>query len=182
MSTLQKKVFSRAILKWFSLYDWDYSDSLGISLFQEKRFYRSFEIVATLCKKSFWRTPVKCFSLYGSYNSDSVVFWNATFEEIKDHSLTTTHLQNKISNGNFEFLSTLRKKVFARGSESSFSLDGSNNSGSLVFETATFREIKDHSLIRKAFQKIIFSGSFEFPSTLCKKVFSRVKWSEVLSF
>ena len=182
MSTLQKKVFSRAILKWFSLYDWDYSDSLGISLFQEKRFYRSFEIVATLCKKSFWRTPVKCFSLYGSYNSDSVVFWNATFEEIKDHSLTTTHLQNKISNGNFEFLSTLRKKVFARGSESSFSLDGSNNSGSLVFETATFREIKDHSLIRKAFQKIIFSGSFELPSTLCKKVFSRVKWSEGLSF
>ena len=79
---LQKKVFSRALLKWFSLYDWNYSDSLGISLFQEKGFYRSFEIVATLCKISFWRMPVKCFSLYGSYNSDSVVFWNATFEEI----------------------------------------------------------------------------------------------------
>ena len=38
---------------------------------------------------------MKCFLLYGSNNTYSVAFGNATFGEIKDHSLKTTPIQNK---------------------------------------------------------------------------------------
>ena len=38
---------------------------------------------------------MKYFSLYGPNNSDSIVFRNAAFGEIKDHSLRTTPFQKK---------------------------------------------------------------------------------------
>ena len=47
-----------------------------------------------------------------SNNRDSIIFGNATFREIKDHSLRTTRFQKKNCYGTFEFVSTLRKKVF----------------------------------------------------------------------
>ena len=95
-------------MKCFSLYGSNYTDlvvlrnvafgeikdhSLRTTLFQEKNFNVSFGIVSTLCKKVFSRAPVKCFSLYGLNNSDSLVFGNATFGEIKNHSLRTRRFQ-----------------------------------------------------------------------------------------
>ena len=105
---LWPKFFSRAPVKCFSLYGSNYTDlvvlrnvafgeikdhSLRATLFQEKNFNASFGIVSTLCKKVFSRAPVKCFSLYGLNNSDSLVFGNATFGEIKNHSLRTRRFQ-----------------------------------------------------------------------------------------
>ena len=105
---LWTKFFSRAPVKCFSLYGSNYTDlvvlrnvafgeikdhSLRTTLFQEKNFNVSFGIVSTLCKKVFSRAPVKCFSLYGLNNSDSLVFGNATFGEIKNHSLRTRRFQ-----------------------------------------------------------------------------------------
>ena len=40
---------------------------------------------------------MKCFSLYSSNYSDSVVFGNAVFGEIKNHSLRTTLFQEETS-------------------------------------------------------------------------------------
>ena len=37
--------------------------------------------------------PVKSFFIHGSNKSDSVVFTNECFGEIKDHSSTKTHFQ-----------------------------------------------------------------------------------------
>ena len=105
---LWTKFFSRAPVKCFSLYGSNYTDlvvlrnvafgeikdhSLRTTLFQEKNSNVSFGIVSTLCKKVFSRAPVKCFSLYGLNNSDSLVFGNATFGEIKNHSLRTRRFQ-----------------------------------------------------------------------------------------
>ena len=44
----------------------------------------------------FLAAPVKCFLIPGSNNSDSIVFGNATFGEIKDHSLRTTPFQKNL--------------------------------------------------------------------------------------
>ena len=38
---------------------------------------------------------MQCFSLYGSNNTDSAVFRNAAFGEIKDHSLRKKPIQKK---------------------------------------------------------------------------------------
>ena len=44
-------------------------------------------------KKIFSAAPVKFFFVYGSNKSDSAVFRNEGFEEIKDNSLITTRFQ-----------------------------------------------------------------------------------------
>ena len=51
---------------------------------------KSFWFVSTLRKKVFSGALVKFFPFYGPNNSDFVVFGNAAFAEIKDHSLKTT--------------------------------------------------------------------------------------------
>ena len=106
--SLWTKLFLRAPVKCFSLYGSNYTDlvvlknvpfgeikdhSLRTTLFQKKDFNASFGIVSTLCEKVFSRAPVKCFSLYGLNNSDSLVFGNATFGEIKNHNLKTRRFQ-----------------------------------------------------------------------------------------
>ena len=96
----------------------------------------------------------------------SVVFQNATFGEIKDHSLRTTPFPKKITNGRFGFVSTLLKKVFSVAPVKSFSLYGSNNSDSAVFEYVAFGEIKYHNLRTTPFQKKNCYGSFRYVSTL----------------
>ena len=73
---------------------------------------------------------------------------------------------------NFNYVSTFRKKVFSRVPVKCFSVFGSNNSDSFVFEYATFGETKDHSLVATLFQKKTFDGSFQYVSILRKKVFS----------
>ena len=114
------------------------------------------------------------FFLYGSNNRDSVVFGNAAFEEIKDHSLKTTTFQKKFIYGSFWFVSDLRKKVFSGALMKYFCLYGSNNSYSVVFGNVDFAEIIDHSLRMTPFHKKIINVSFAFVSTLCKNVVSGV--------
>ena len=43
--------------------------------------------MSTLRKKVFSGAPVKCVFVYGSNNSDSIIFGNTAFGEIKDYSL-----------------------------------------------------------------------------------------------
>ena len=128
-------------------------------LFKKKLCYGSFRYVSNLSKKVFSGAPVKCVFLCDSDNSDSVVSVNAAFGEIKDHSLRMTLFEKNIINGNFGFVSTLNKKVSGAPMKC-FSLYGSNNSDSVVFENAAFGEIKDHSLIMTPFQKNPFLWKF----------------------
>ena len=104
MSTLHKRVFLGALVKYVFLYGSNNSDSvvaendgfvdiknhsLRETSFKKKIINESFGFVSTLRKKIFSGASVKCFSCYGSNNSDSVVFMNAAFGEIKDHRLST---------------------------------------------------------------------------------------------
>ena len=59
-------------------------------LFKKILINKSFGFVSTLRKKVFSGALVKFFPFYHPNNSDSVVFGNAAFAEIKDHSLKTT--------------------------------------------------------------------------------------------
>ena len=103
--TLCKKVFSGEPVKCLFLYgsnNWDYVVFMNASFadikdqfenytsFLRKFIYGSFGCMSTLHKKVFLGAPVKCFSFYDSNKSDSFVFKNATFREIKDYSLRTT--------------------------------------------------------------------------------------------
>ena len=108
VSTLRKKIFSVARMKCFSHYGSNNSNSavfgnailgetkdhnLRTTSFLKNNFYGSFRYMSTLRKKVFSGAPVKFVFLYGSNNSNSVVFGNANFAEIKDHSLRTTPFQ-----------------------------------------------------------------------------------------
>ena len=108
--------------------------------------YGSFGFPSTLHKKVISEAPVKCVLLYDWNNSDSVVFRNAAFREIKDHSLRMTPFQNKICYGSFGFVCTLHKKVFSGAPFNCVFLYGSNKSDSVVFGNADFAVIKYHSL------------------------------------
>ena len=63
--------------------------------FQKKIYYGSSDFKSTLPKKVFLGALVNCVFLYGSNNSDSVIFGNAAFGDIKDYSLRTTPFQPK---------------------------------------------------------------------------------------
>ena len=65
--------------------------------FLRKFIYGSFGFLSTLHKKVFLGAPVKWFFFYGSNKSDSVVFKNAAFREIKDHSLRTTPFKKNLA-------------------------------------------------------------------------------------
>ena len=80
--------------------------------FQKKIYYGSLEFVFTLQERYFQGHQLSAF-FHASDNSDSVVFVNAAFGEIRDHSLRTTLSQKKVCYGSFEFVFTLRKKVFS---------------------------------------------------------------------
>ena len=110
VSTLRKKVFSGAPVKCVFLYGSNNSDSvifrnaavgeikdhsLRKTPFQKKIYYGSSDFKSTLPKKIFLGALVNCVFLYGSNNSDSVIFGNAAFGDIKDHSLRTTPFQPK---------------------------------------------------------------------------------------
>ena len=69
--------------------------------FPEFFCYGSFWYVSTLDKKVFSAAPKKHFFLLGSNNSDSVVFENVGFREIKDHNLRITLFQNCFCYGSF---------------------------------------------------------------------------------
>ena len=123
-------------------------------LLNKKFCYGSFEFVSNFCKKVFWGAPVKWVFLYGSSNSDSVIFGNDAFGEIKDHSLRATPFQKNVCYGSFEFVSASRKKVFSGAPVNCVFFCGSNNSDSVIVTNATFGELKDHSLSRIKILKI----------------------------
>ena len=144
MSTLCKKVFSRAQVKCFCLYG---SVSQILFFFQECGFWRgqrshfendsfskknfnaSFEIVFTLCEKVFSREPVKSFSTYGSNYSGSLVFGNAAFGDIKDHSLRMRSFEKIFTMDVLDMCLSYGKKVFSGAPVKCFSHYGSNNLG-----------------------------------------------------
>ena len=110
VSKLHKTVFSGGQVKCVFLYGSNNSGSAcsGMTvwhkskitvweghLFKQKFIYGSFGFVSTLRKKVFSGAPVKWIFLYGLNNSDSVVFGNAAFGEIKDHSVRTTPFQKR---------------------------------------------------------------------------------------
>ena len=123
--------------------------------FSKKNCYESFRYVSNLCTKVFSGALVKFVFLYGSKNSDSVVFKNVGFAEIKDHSLRRTPSQKTVCNRGFMYMSTLREKVFSGALVNCFFLYGSNNSDSVIFRNAGFGEMKDHT-----FSTIDFCKSF----------------------
>ena len=90
--------------------------------------------MSILRKKVFSGARVQCFSHCGSNNSDSVVFGNADFGEIKYHSLKTTSFLKKSIYGSFRFVSNLGRKVFSGGPVNCIPLYGSNNSDSEFFK------------------------------------------------
>ena len=63
--------------------------------FSKKNFYGSFGIVSTWCRNIFWRAALKPFSVYGSNFSDSLVFGNGPFGEMKYRSLRKRSFHTK---------------------------------------------------------------------------------------
>ena len=112
--------------------------------------------MSALRKKIFSESPVKCVFLYGCNNSDSVIFENAAFVEIKDHSLRRK-LKKKIS---MEVLSlclpnvTNLKTYFQEDQLIAF-VFMAQTSYCVDFRNAAFGGIKGHSLRTTAFQKKI---------------------------
>ena len=108
--------------------------------------YGSFRFLSSLREKVFSGAPANHFFSLCTNNPDAVVFGNAAFGEIKNHSLKTTPFQKKLCYESFRYVSTLRKKVFSGAPVKCFSHCGSNNSDSVIFGNVDFAEIKDHSL------------------------------------
>ena len=80
----------------------------------KKICYGTFRYLSTLRKKVLSGALVNCFFLYDSNNSDSAVFGNGGFAEIKDHSFRTTSFQKKFFwCRSFRYFSTLLKGVFS---------------------------------------------------------------------
>ena len=150
--------------------------------FNKKKFYGGFEIVSTLCEKLFSKAPVKCFSLNGSHYSDSLVFRNAAFGEIKYHILKKTAFSNKFY-WSFRYMSVLHKKVFSRAPVKWFSLCGSYNSGSvfpgiLLLERSRTTIWKRH-IYKKKKKKMLFEVlCMCLPYT--KAYFQEHQWSAFL--
>ena len=129
LSSFCRKVFSGAPVKCFPLYRSKYWDFVAFNsplserskltvweqrLFKKKKknWYGSFRYVSILRKKVFSGARVQCFSHCGSNNSDSAVFGNADFGEIKYHSLRTTSFQKKLSMEVFGLCLTYVERYF----------------------------------------------------------------------
>ena len=106
-------------------------------IFQKENCYWSFRYVSTICRKVVSEAPVKCSFVFSWNNSDSFVFRNTAFGEIKDHILKKTAFSNKLY-WSFRYMSVLHKKVFSRAPVKWFSLCGSYNSGSVFFQESWF--------------------------------------------
>ena len=116
--------------------------------------------MSNLSKKEFSGAPVKCVFLCDSNSSDSVVFGNADFAHLKDHSFRMTPFQKKNYQWKFLVCVYLLKKVFSGAPVKCFSVYGLNNLDAVVFGNAAFGEIKDHSLRTTPFQKKPFLWKF----------------------
>ena len=110
-------------------------------------------------------------------NIDSVIFRNAGFEEINNHSLRTIPFQKKNCYGTFRYVSTLRKKLFFGAIVNCVFLYGSNNSDSVVFGNASFGMIKDHNLRMILFPKKIAMKVLGMCLPYVKMCFQEHQWS-----
>ena len=107
--------------------------------FFKKNFYGSFRIVSTWCRNIFWRAALKPFSVYGSNISDSLVFGNGPFGEMKYRSLRTRSFHTKKNcYESFRYVSMLRKKVFPGAPVKYFSLYWSNTRDFFSFGECCF--------------------------------------------
>ena len=144
-----------------------------LQLFKKLFCYWSFSYVSTLRKKVFSAALVNCFFLYRSNNSDSVVFGNNGFEEIKDHSLTRTPFQQKFFC--MELLGMCLpyvKRYFQRHQYSAFFFMA-HRTQILLFSGMLFLErSKIKFWLRQLSKKFFCYGSFRCVSTLRKKLFS----------
>ena len=115
---------------------------------------------------------MKCFFLYGSNNSDSVVFGNDGFGEMKDHSLRTAPFQKTSCYGSFRYDPILRKKVFS-GAPVKYFFFMARITQILLFLGMTVLERSNMTVFeRRVLENIFCYGSFRYMSTLRKKVFS----------
>ena len=142
-------------------------------LFKKKKFcYGSFGFVSTLRKRVFSGAPVKCFSLYGLNNLDSVVFENAAFWEIKDHSLRTTPFQKKLSMEVLGWCLPYVKRYFQEHQWSTFLFMAQITQILLFSVMSILQRSKITVWEQHLFKNKIINGSLGFVSTLCKKAFS----------
>ena len=131
--------------------------SLRTTPIQKKKNWRgSFRYVSALRKNVFSGEPAKYFFLYGSNNSDSVVFLNAPFGKIKDHTFENITFSKKNSFATFRYVFNIRKKEFL-GAPVRCLFYGSNNSDSVVFRNAGFGKMKDGSFENDTFSKSNFA-------------------------
>ena len=195
VSSLSKKVFSAAPVNHFFLYGPNNSKpnktkqdslvfrnasfrenkdhSLRTTPFQKILINKSFGFVSTLRKKVFSGALVKFFPFYGPSNSDSVVFGNATFAEIKDHSLKTTSKKIDMKVLSF-FLPYV--KWHCQGHQWRDFLFMAQMIQILLFLGVPFLErskitVWEWHLLKKR----IYYRSFEFLPALCKKVFLKAQ-------
>ena len=94
--------------------------------------------MSILHKIIFSAAPAKFFFIHGSNNSDSVVFSNEGFGEIKDHSSTMTLFQIKFLLWKFEICIVLHEKTFSGAPVNHFFLYGSNNPEHYSFWKCSF--------------------------------------------
>ena len=142
-------------------------------LFKKILINKSFGFVSTLRKKVFSGALVKFFPFYGPSNSDSVVFGNATFAEIKDHSLKTTSKKIDMKVLSF-FLPYV--KWHCQGHQWRDFLFMAQMIQILLFLGVPFLErskitVWEWHLLKKR----IYYRSFEFLPALCKKVFLKAQ-------
>ena len=117
---------------------------------------------------------MKWFSLYRSNNSDSVVFGNATFREIKDHSFRTTPFQKKISIKVLGLCLHYAKRYFQEYQWSAFLFMAQITQILLFSGMLLLERLKITVWKQKLFKKKFRYGSFWFVSTLRRKVVSGV--------
>ena len=114
---------------------------------------------------------MKCFSLYGLNWSDSVLYGNMAFGDIRDYSLITTLFQYKNFCGSFEIVSILCKNgIFKSTSEVLLSLFLKLLRFSCFWECGFWRDERSQFENNTFWRKNVY-GSFEIVSILCKKVF-----------
>ena len=168
VSTLRKKVSSKAPMKWFSLYESNNSDSVLLEndgfaeikdySFRTTPFQKKIVVeVSSLClpyvKRYFQAHRWSAFLFMAQITQILLFSGMPVLQRSKITVWEWKLFKNKFIYGSFWFVSTLRKKIFPGAPMKYFSLYGSKIWDIVVFDNAGFAEIKYHSLRVKSFQK-----------------------------
>ena len=166
VSTLRTKVFWRAPVKYFSICVSNNSDSAAFenaafgdiqdhswkkTPFWKKNCFWSFRLVSTLLKTYFQEDQWSAF-LFVTHNSDSFIFGNAPFGEIKHHSLKARSFQKTFAMQVLGMCLSYGKSDFQEHQWSAFLFMAQITQIMFVFRSAAFGDIKDHSLRTILFQ------------------------------